>query len=77
MGQEAERAERLAAFAGYTVDDALLAEADPDAIVLHCLPAHPGRGDRGGRPLRPPERRLGRGGEPAAHGKGGAGADLA
>ena len=42
MGQEAESAERLRAFAGYTVDDELLALADPEAIVLHCLPAHPG-----------------------------------
>jgi ornithine carbamoyltransferase len=42
MGQEAERDERLRAFAPYTVDSGLLAMADPDAIVLHCLPAHPG-----------------------------------
>jgi len=42
MGQEDEREARLRAFAGYTVDDDLLALADPDAIVLHCLPAHPG-----------------------------------
>jgi ornithine carbamoyltransferase len=42
MGQEDEAAERRAAFAGYRIDAALLAEADPDAIVLHCLPAHPG-----------------------------------
>jgi len=42
MGQEAERARRLLAFSGFTVDDRLLALADPDAIVLHCLPAHPG-----------------------------------
>jgi ornithine carbamoyltransferase len=42
MGQEAERAERLAAFAGFTVDDALLDVAEPDAVVLHCLPAHRG-----------------------------------
>lgn len=42
MGQEAEREARLRAFAGYTVDDRLLALADPEAIVLHCLPAHPG-----------------------------------
>ena len=41
MGQEAEREERLRAFAGYTIDARLLAEADPEAIVLHCLPAHP------------------------------------
>ena len=43
MGQEAESAARLQAFAGYTVDGSLLSLADPDAIVLHCLPAH--RGD--------------------------------
>jgi ornithine carbamoyltransferase len=42
MGQEAEQAARLRAFAGYTVDDELLALAEPEAIVLHCLPAHPG-----------------------------------
>ena len=42
MGQDAQRSERLHAFSGYTVDRALLAEAAPEAIVLHCLPAHPG-----------------------------------
>lgn len=42
MGQEAEREARLQAFAGYTVDAALLAGADRDAIALHCLPAHVG-----------------------------------
>jgi len=42
MGQDAERAVRLRAFTGYTVDAALVAIAEPDAIVLHCLPAHPG-----------------------------------
>jgi ornithine carbamoyltransferase len=42
MGQEAEHAQRLRAFSGYTVDDHLLALADAEAIVLHCLPAHPG-----------------------------------
>ena len=42
MGQEAERADRLRAFAGFTVDEELLELADPDAIVLHCLPAHIG-----------------------------------
>ena len=30
------------AFAGYTLDAALLRAASPDAIVLHCLPAHRG-----------------------------------
>jgi len=42
MGQEDERAARLATFAGYTVDDALLAAAEPGACFLHCLPAHRG-----------------------------------
>ncbi len=42
MGQEAEAEVRRQRFAGYLVDDALLARARPDAIVLHCLPAHRG-----------------------------------
>ena len=42
MGQEEERAQRLAAFAGYTIDEALVDLAAPDAVVLHCLPAHRG-----------------------------------
>ena len=42
MGQEAEREARLRAFEGYQVNAALLQEAAPDAIVLHCLPAHYG-----------------------------------
>jgi ornithine carbamoyltransferase len=42
MGQEEERAERRAAFAGFTVDEHLLSLAPPEAIVLHCLPAHRG-----------------------------------
>jgi ornithine carbamoyltransferase len=42
MGQEDERERRLADFVGYGIDAALLAEAEPDAIVLHCLPAHVG-----------------------------------
>jgi ornithine carbamoyltransferase len=40
MGQEEERAERRAAFAGFTVDEDLLSQAPPAAIVMHCLPAH-------------------------------------
>jgi ornithine carbamoyltransferase len=40
MGQEEEAARRRAAFAGFTVDDALLAAAAGHAAVLHCLPAH-------------------------------------
>jgi ornithine carbamoyltransferase len=42
MGHESERRTRLADFAGFTVDDALLAYAAPHAIFLHCLPAHRG-----------------------------------
>lgn len=42
MGQEAEQKVREQAFAGYCLDDALLALAKPDCIVLHCLPAHRG-----------------------------------
>lgn len=42
MGQEDEAATRRAAFAGYQVDDELMALAEPDARFLHCLPAHRG-----------------------------------
>jgi ornithine carbamoyltransferase len=42
MGQEAEQQERVKAFAGYTVDEALMAQAVPEAVFLHCLPAHRG-----------------------------------
>ena len=42
MGQEQEQAERERAFAGFCVDRALMDQAAPDAIVLHCLPAHRG-----------------------------------
>jgi ornithine carbamoyltransferase len=42
MGQEAEMAARARAFAGYVVDDRLMARADERAIFLHCLPAHRG-----------------------------------
>jgi len=42
MGQEAEASERALAFAGYRVDEDLFARARPDAIFLHCLPAHRG-----------------------------------
>jgi len=42
MGQEAEAEARRVAFAGYCIDAPLLRRAAPDAIVLHCLPAHRG-----------------------------------
>ncbi len=43
MGQEEESAKREKVFPPYQINDALVAEADPDAIVLHCLPAHRGQ----------------------------------
>jgi ornithine carbamoyltransferase len=42
MGQEGEATSKQNAFDGFTIDEALLAEAKADAIVLHCLPAHYG-----------------------------------
>ena len=42
MGQEDEKAERERAFSGWCLDEALIAEADSRAIVLHCLPAYRG-----------------------------------
>ncbi|WP_428568514.1 MAG: ornithine carbamoyltransferase [Solidesulfovibrio sp. DCME] len=42
MGQEAEREKRAKAFAGFQINDGLLALAAPGAKVLHCLPAHRG-----------------------------------
>jgi ornithine carbamoyltransferase len=42
MGQEAEAEARRDAFATYRVDDALMASAGPDAVAMHCLPAHRG-----------------------------------
>ncbi len=42
MGQEEERARRVADFAGFQVDARLVAAARPDALVMHCLPAHRG-----------------------------------
>ena len=43
MGQEAETKKREAVFPPYQVNAALVAEADPEAIVMHCLPAHRGQ----------------------------------
>jgi ornithine carbamoyltransferase len=42
MGQEGEQHHREDAFAGYQVDEALMARAAPGALFLHCLPAHRG-----------------------------------
>lgn len=42
MGQESEAAEREAIFAPYQVNRGLLEQADPNALFMHCLPAHRG-----------------------------------
>ncbi|MDN5874610.1 MAG: ornithine carbamoyltransferase, partial [Sinobacteraceae bacterium] len=42
MGQESEEAQRLACFAPYRVDEALMRKAADNAIFMHCLPAHRG-----------------------------------
>jgi ornithine carbamoyltransferase len=42
LGQEAERDQRLRDLEPYRLDAALVELASPEAIVLHCLPAHPG-----------------------------------
>ncbi len=40
MGQEGEAENRKLAFKGYQINDDVMSVAKPDAIVLHCLPAH-------------------------------------
>ena len=42
LGQEAERERRVRDLEPFRLDESLLALASPEAIVLHCLPAHPG-----------------------------------
>jgi ornithine carbamoyltransferase len=43
MGDEAEETQRMKAFKGYTVDEAMMALAEPGAVFLHCLPGHWGQ----------------------------------
>lgn len=40
MGQEEEKAEREKVFKGFQINDEVMADANKDAMVLHCLPAH-------------------------------------
>lgn len=42
MGQELEREKRVRDFRGFQVDEALVGVADPEVMVMHCLPAHRG-----------------------------------
>jgi ornithine carbamoyltransferase len=42
MGQEVETEARRDAFAAYRIDDALMSAAGPNAVAMHCLPAHRG-----------------------------------
>ena len=42
MGDEAQESDRVALFAPYQINHRLVSQAHPDAIVLHCLPAHRG-----------------------------------
>jgi ornithine carbamoyltransferase len=42
MGYEAENTSRMNAFQDWMVDEELMAEAKPDALFMHCLPAHRG-----------------------------------
>jgi ornithine carbamoyltransferase len=42
MGQESETERRTMDFSGFQVDEAIMAVAAPDAIFMHCLPAHRG-----------------------------------
>jgi ornithine carbamoyltransferase len=42
MGQDDEKAQRLQAFEGFTVDDTVMAAAAPRATFMHCLPAYRG-----------------------------------
>ena len=43
MGQEDEKEERITAFGGFIVDDALMSHAQDKALFLHCLPAYRGQ----------------------------------
>jgi ornithine carbamoyltransferase len=42
MGQEQEKQQRRQQFEGFTVDASMMAQADPTAVFMHCLPAYRG-----------------------------------
>jgi ornithine carbamoyltransferase len=70
MGQEAEAEERKKQFMPYQVNEKLMSQAAPDAVFLHCLPAH--RGEEGNirSHRRSAESRIRPSGEPAARAEG-------
>jgi ornithine carbamoyltransferase len=43
MGKEAEAAERMRTFQGYQINEAVVHQAKPGALVMHCLPAYRGK----------------------------------
>jgi ornithine carbamoyltransferase len=43
MGQDRDQTQRLMDFEGFQIDEELLSKAKPDAVVMHCLPAHRGQ----------------------------------
>ena len=71
MGQE-DAHERVSALTPYSLDDAAVAAADDDVLVLHCLPAHRGEEISASAIDGPQVRRVGRGREPAARAEGAA-----
>ena len=72
MGDEDEAERRRADLAPYQLDDELLGAAAERAIVLHCLPAHPGEEITEERPLRRALGGLGPGREPPPRAEGAA-----
>lgn len=54
MGQEAEKAERVKIFEGFTVDETMMAGAADGAVFMHCLPAYRGPRSQPGHLLHGP-----------------------
>jgi ornithine carbamoyltransferase len=52
MGQEAEQQQRIEAFSSYQVNRDVMAQANKDALFMHCLPAHSGKRPKTGCTLR-------------------------
>ena len=66
MGQELEAADRRRAFESFCVDDEAMALAQPEAIFLHCLPAHRGE-EASGSVIDGPQSRIWRQAENRMH----------